>query len=68
MRKPYQPSGKISGSALTHMRDVAFGPAACLAVYRAGERSARMRNDQGLLDAAQAKREMKAKKRVANHG
>ncbi|MFZ4539824.1 hypothetical protein [Propionivibrio sp.] len=66
-RKTYQPKDKMNGPLLTHMRDVAFGNKTCVAIHQTMERAERMRNDQGMLDAAQAKRDRKAAKaRKAN--
>jgi len=66
-RKAYQPTKHMHGAVLTHMRETVFGNKACVELYKAAERSDRMRDDAALLDAAEAKRKRKAEKR-AKHG
>lgn len=63
-RKPYQPKGLLLTSAvMASMRNTAFGKDAQLHIFKTLDRSERMRNDQALLDAAEAKRQRKALKR-----
>lgn len=66
-RKKYKPdgSGKLMGATLTHMREVAFGKKTDLEIFRTCKRAIEMRNDQQMLDDAQAKRDRKAAKRRA---
>lgn len=66
-RKKYQAkgNGKLMGATLTHMREVAFGKKTDLEIFRTCKRAIEMRNDQQMLDDAQAKRDRKAAKRRA---
>ena len=65
-RKRYEPKDKMLGPVLSHMRETVFGNKACVALYQAGERSDRMRDDAALLQAAEDKRKRKLEKRVKN--
>lgn len=58
----YQPKvdGKMAGATLTSMRETAFGSAAYFATKAILERAERMRDDDALLAAAEAKRARKA--------
>lgn len=60
--------GKLNGGLMTHMREVAFGNAACVELHRAGVRSDTMRNDQAMMDAAEAKRAAKKAKNAKRAG
>lgn len=64
-RKAYKPTGKMFGAVLTGMRETAFGNKAKAEVWKITENAARMRDDQGLLAAAEAKRARKLEKRKA---
>lgn len=63
-RKPYQPKDKMNGPALTHMREVAFGRKTDLEIFRTCKRAIELRDDQQMLEDAQAKRARKNAKRA----
>lgn len=54
------PNGKFGGALLSHMREVAFGNRAVMAVSRTLDRAERARDDDALLAQAEAKRARKA--------
>jgi len=56
--------GHLSGGVLSHMRQVAYGDARIEAM-KTMRRAERLRDDQALLDAAEAKRQRKAEKAAA---
>ena len=58
-RKAYVPAGKMDGKVLTHMREVAFGNAAYFETKAVIENAERLRDDDGLLKAAEDKRKRK---------
>lgn len=49
-------NGKMRGKVLTHMREVAFGNATQVAVHKTMLRAECLRDDDGLLRAAELKR------------
>lgn len=61
-RPIYQPQadGKMAGATLTSMRETAFGNRAYFATKAILERAERMRDDDALIAAAEAKRARKA--------
>lgn len=61
-QKKEAPKGKFNDPTLTHMREVAFGKDMTMAIHRTMDRSERMRDDSGMLAAAEAKRQRKAAK------
>lgn len=65
MRKPYKLKGKIlSSAAMASMRQTAFGMATRVQTFKVMDRSEKMRDDDAMISAAQAKRERKAKARA----
>jgi hypothetical protein len=66
MKNELAKDGKFNGPTLSHMRNEVFGKDMVLHIYKTCDRSERMRNDQGLLDAAAAKRARKNSKRKGN--
>jgi hypothetical protein len=65
-RKAYKPKtdGKMAGAALTSMRETAFGRSAYFATKRILEHAERLRPDDDLIAAAEAKRARKAAARM----
>ena len=60
----YQPKAKFFGSALASMRETAFGMAQRVQVFTTLDRSEKMRDDDAMIAAAEAKRQRKAAKRA----
>lgn len=65
-RKTYKPKadGKMAGATLTSMRETAFGTRSYFATKEIIERAERMRPDDNLIAAAEAKRARKAAARM----
>ena len=59
-------SGKYSDPALTQMREVAFGRKMDVHIFKTLDKSARMRDDQSMIDAAAAKRIRKMTRNILN--
>lgn len=62
--KPKSPKSKMNDPTLTHMRNVAYNDYRIHA-DKTMNRSERMRDDEGMLQAAEAKRQRKAAKAAA---
>lgn len=62
----FKPTDKFFGSALTHMREVAFGNNTRFAIKDTVDRAERMRDDDALISQAEEKRKRKAAKRLAS--
>jgi len=58
-RKKFKPTEKMFDPLLTKVRDAAYGKDMNIHIYQTTERSARMRDDEALLRAAQEKRARK---------
>lgn len=63
-RPTYQPKDKFFGSTLASMRETAFGMAQRVQIFSTLDRSEKMRDDDAVIAAAEAKRARKAAKRA----
>lgn len=64
-RKQYVPKGKLlTDPVMASMRETAFGKGAYFAVRDVVDRAERLRDDTGLLSAAEEKRKRKAARNI----